>query len=72
MEADHTGSPWSGSALERGIYEARFPLTQEMVLALPQHSYGNGQLDTGSSCAEPTCTVQSDSTSVYYLFQLNP
>ena len=46
MEADHTGSPWSGSALERGVYAARSLLTQEMALALPQHSYSNDQLES--------------------------
>ena len=44
-----------------------------MVLALPQRGYLSlSLLDTGGSCAEPTHAVWSDSTSVYYLFQLNP
>lgn len=46
MEADHTGSPWSGSALESGVYAARCPLIQEMALALPQYGYGHGQLES--------------------------
>ena len=75
MEADHTGSPWSGRALESGVCAARSPRSRKWRWPFPSVATAMvslSLLDTGGSCAEPTHAVWSDSTSVYYLFQLNP